>query len=54
MNNCDDTAAGEHFNSPGHSLADMAIPEKVPSSDVSYCTEREKNFMRKFNTFYKG
>ena len=47
---------GEHFNTPGHSLSDMTITvlEKVKSSDTLYRKEREKYFIRKFNTFYKG
>ena len=56
VNSYDDTATGEHFNSPGHSLADMTITnlEKVKSSDDLYRKEREKYFIRKFNTFYQG
>ena len=56
VNNYDDTPTGEHFNSPGHSLADttVTILEKVRSSDDLYRKEREKYFIRKFNTFYKG
>ena len=47
---------GEHFNTPGHSLSDLTITvlEKVKSSDTLYRKEREKYFIRKFNTFYKG
>ena len=50
------TATGEHFNSPGHSLSDMSIVvlEKVRSTDDLYRKEREKYFIRKFNTFYQG
>ena len=50
------TATGNHFNSPGHSLSDLTITvlEKVKSSDDLYRKEREKYFIRKFNTFYKG
>ena len=49
-------ATGEHFNSPGHSLSDLSITvlEKVRSDDDLYRKEREKYFIRKFNTFYKG
>ena len=56
VNNSDDTPTGEHFNSPGHSLADMTITilEKVKSNDDLYRKEREKYFIRRFNTFYKG
>ena len=46
-------ATGEHFNSPGHSLADLSITilEKVKKNDDLYRKEREKYFIRKFNTF---
>ena len=49
-------ATGEHFNSPGHSLADLSITilEKVKKNDDLYRKEREKYFIRKFNTFYRG
>ena len=49
-------ATGEHFNTAGHSLADLSIIilEKVRSMDDLYRKEREKYFIRKFNTFYKG
>ena len=49
-------ATGEHFNSAGHSLADLSIIilEKVRSNDDLYRKEREKYFIRKFNTFYGG
>ena len=56
VNNNDDTATGEHFNEPGHSLSDMTLTvlERVKSSDDMYRKEREKYFIRKFNTYYKG
>ena len=56
VSNNDDTATGEHFNKPGHSLSDMTLTvlEKVRSSDDMYRKEREKYFIRKFNTYYKG
>ena len=49
-------ATGEHFNAPGHSVSDISIVilEKVRSTDDLYRKEREKYFIRKFNTFYKG
>ena len=49
-------ATGEHFNAPGHSLSDISIVilEKVRSTDDLYRKERERYFIRKFNTFYKG
>ena len=56
VNNKDDTATGEHFNLPGHSLSDrtLTVLEIVKSSDDVYRKEREKYFIRKFNTYYKG
>ena len=47
---------GQHFNTPGHSLADLSITilEKVRSQDHLYRKERERYFIRKFNTFYRG
>ena len=57
VNNLDvSQATGEHFNSPGHSLSDLSIVilEKVRSSDDLYRKEREKYFIRKFNTYYNG
>ena len=56
VNNNDDTATGEHFNMPGHSLSDMTVTvlEKVKTSDDMYRKEREKYFIRKFNTYYRG
>ena len=50
------TPTGEHFNLPGHSLSDMkmVILEKVRSQDDLYRKEREKYFIRKFNTYYAG
>jgi hypothetical protein len=49
-------ATGEHFNSPGHSLSDLNITvlEKVRQKEDLYEKEREKYFIRKFNTFYRG
>ena len=49
-------ATGEHFNTQGHSRDNLQITiiEKVKKSDIIYRKEREKFFIRKFNTFYKG
>ena len=49
-------ATGEHFNSPGHSLAELSstIQEKFKKNYDLYLKERDKYFMRKTNTFYKG
>ena len=47
---------GDHFNQPGHSLANLkvSILEQVRIEDDSYRREREKYFINKFNTFYNG
>ena len=54
VNNGDDTATGEHFNL--HTLSDLSITilEQVKKKDDLYRKEREKYFIRKFNTFYRG
>ena len=51
-----DKPTGEHFNLPGHKLADMkiSIVEKVLSSDPNMRKIRESHFIEKLNTFYKG
>ena len=56
MENKDSTATGQHFNSPGHSLADLSITviEQVKKSDLVYRKEREEHHIRRFNTLYKG
>jgi hypothetical protein len=56
VNSGDDTATGEHFNLPGHSLFDLSITilEQVMKKDDLYRKKREKYFIRKFNTFYRG
>ena len=49
-------STGNHFNSPGHSLSDMKISviEQCKRKGAEYRKEREHDFIRKFNTFYKG
>jgi hypothetical protein len=49
-------ATGEHFNRPGHTLANMKVTiiEKVKSFDPLYRKEREKYFIRQFNSYHKG
>ena len=49
-------ATGDHFNLPGHSLADLSITilERVKKNDENYRKEREKYFINKLNTHYKG
>ena len=47
---------GAHFNLPGHSLANLTIMilEQVKINDEEYRKQREKYFIRKLNTFYRG
>ena len=54
--NNDTTATGQHFNSPGHSIADLSITviEQVKKNNLLYRKEREEHHIRKFNTLYKG
>ena len=49
-------ATGEHFNLKGHKVSDMrvSILEKIFSSDAAVRKEREKYFIMKMNTKYKG
>ena len=47
---------GEHFNLKGHNHSDMKISiiEKLHSNSDLYRKQREKMFIAKFNTRYKG
>ena len=47
---------GDHFNLPGHSLANMKITllEKVKVNNDLYRKERETYLINKFNTHYQG
>ena len=47
---------GEHFNSRGHSQSDMkiSIVEKIYSNSDQFRKQRERMFISKFNTKYKG
>ena len=49
-------ATGQHFNLPGHSLADLMVTiiEQVKKSDTLYRKEREEYHIRRFNTLHKG
>ena len=49
-------STGEHFNSPGHSMADMTVTllEKIYNSDPQFRKAREKMWIERFNTKYKG
>ena len=51
-----DKTTGEHFNRPGHKMADMKITivEKVKSTDPQLRKTRESYFIQKYNTKYKG
>ena len=47
---------GDHFNMPGHSLANMKsqILEKVKTNNELNRKKRETYLINKFNTHYKG
>ena len=49
-------STGDHFNLPGHSLANVQITilEQVKKNDTMYRKEREKYFINKFNTIEEG
>ena len=49
-------ATGQHFNLPGHSLADLMVTviEQVRKSDTLYRREREEYHIRRFNTLHNG
>ena len=49
-------ATGHHFNQRGHSVSDMAVTilEKVHIRSEPHRKEREKMYIQKMNTQYKG
>ena len=49
-------ATGAHWNLPGHSLADLKVTilEQTKNNCEDYRKEREKFFIRKFDTFNNG
>ena len=49
-------ATGYHFSQKNHSVADMkfSIIEKIYKKNRFYLLEREKHYIRKFNSKYKG
>ena len=49
-------STGAHFNSKGHSVSDMRITiiEKIFSQEHQIRKEREKLYIQKFNTRYRG
>ena len=51
-----DTATGAHFSKSGHDLSHLSITilEQIKNKNETYRKEREKYFINKFNTFYKG
>ena len=55
-NQVESRATGSHFNLPSHSLADLnvTILEQTKNNNEDYRLEREKYFIRKFNTYNKG
>ena len=55
-NNNTSKSTGAHFNLPGHSVSDMRITviEKIFSQDHQVRKQREKLFIQKFNTRYRG
>ena len=54
--NASSQPTGFHFNSSGHSISDMkiCIVEKVSQDSKIYRLEREKFFIEKFKTKWKG
>ena len=49
-------ATGIHFNEKGHSISDMQISilEKLFNQDPQFRKQRERMYIQKFNTKYKG
>ena len=49
-------ATGHHFNQKGHSVSNMKITvlEKVFNNNPQFRKQREKMYIQKFNTKYKG
>ena len=49
-------ATGAHFNLPGHSLADLGVTilEQTRNNSEEYRKEREKYFIRRFDTYNNG
>ena len=56
INNKVNKTTGEHFGQKGHRVSDMKVTiiEKIYSSDPAVRKEREKFFIQKMNTRYKG
>ena len=49
-------AIGEHFNSPGHSVADMtfSVIEKLNKTDIRYRKTKESYYIEQWNLKYRG
>ena len=49
-------ATGAHFNLPGHSLAQLSVTilEQTQNNSEEYRKEREKYFIRRFDTYNNG
>ena len=49
-------STGEHFNTPGHNMADMQVKilEQIFNLDPQFRKTREKMYIERFNTKYKG
>ena len=49
-------ATGLHFNQRGHSVSDMSVTiiEKIYSNNQNFRKEREKMYINKMETKYKG
>ena len=49
-------STGHHFNLPGHSWQNMkfSVVDKLKSSDKIYRQEKEKHFIKQFNSYYDG
>ena len=49
-------ATGHHFNLPGHSISDMKfqIIEQIHNKDPFFRKEREKMYIKKFNSKHRG
>ena len=56
LNQVTSRATGAHWNLPGNSLANLNVTVLEPSRsrDEEYIREREKYFIRKFDTFNDG
>ena len=56
VNKDESQATGLHFNLPGHTLAHMkaTVLELVNRNSEEYRKEREKFYIRKFNTYHRG